>query len=154
MKSYSPLKKFKRQELRDELDVLIAEQMNGFSRGAITSDQAREAFLLAIEGRFRRRKTILTHRKAFQRSLLLTLLGGVPEPSEDDLDFVLVYLRNRVLKGSLSLPEAKERMARAVRLLEPEARNHWLGVLEVDLLGRPEKRPRRSRLALKAEQVL
>ena len=151
MKNYSPLKKFKRQELRDELDILIAEQLNGFVRGETTSDHAREAFFLAIEGRFRRKKTILNHRKFFQRSLLVALLGGVPKPTEDDLDFVLVYLRNRVLKGSLSLPEAKERMARAVRLLDATDQDHWMGTLEVDLLGRPEKVGRRHRLALSGE---
>lgn len=146
VKNYSPLKRFKRQDLRDELDILLAEQMNALIRGTIASEQAREAFLHAIEGRFRRKKTVLEQRKYFQRHLLITLLGGVPSPAEDDLDLVLVYLRNRVLKGSLSLPEAKERMSRAVRLLDGGVQDQWMGALEVDVLGRPQKVVRRGRL--------
>lgn len=132
--TYHPLKKFKRKELRDELDMLIAEQLNAVIRGEITSDDAREAFFQVIDGRFRGRAK-LKHRKLFQRSLLLVVLGGVPNPAEEDLDLALGYLRRRVLKGSLSLAEAKERLAKALRLVEPAQQERWQQELEADLLG-------------------
>jgi len=134
--AYHPLKKFKRQELKDELDILMAEQMNLMVRGVISSDDAREAFLRVIDGRFGKRMR-LKQRKIFQQTLLLTVLGGLPEPADDDLELALGYLRRRVLKGSLSLAEAKERLARAVRLLNAERQQQWKRELEADVLGRP-----------------
>ena len=132
--AYHPLKKFKRKELRDELDLLISEQLNLVVRGELSSDEAREAFFRVIDGRFRRRAK-LKHRKLFQRSLLLTVLGGFPDPAEDDLELALSYLRRRVLKGSLSLAEAKERMSRAVQFLDEASREMWHQELESDLMG-------------------
>jgi hypothetical protein len=135
--AYHTLKKFKRKELRDEIDMLMAEQLNAVVRGDATSHDAREAFFQAIDGRFGKRGK-LKQRKAFQRGLLLTVLGGVPDPSEDDLGLALGYLRKRIVKGSLSLPEAKERLARAVHLLDPEHQRQWMHELEGEVLGRRE----------------
>lgn len=132
---YNPLKKFNRKDLRDELEFLMAEQLNGVVRGDIDSEQARAAFFGHLRGRFRKRAE-LKHRKHFQRRLLIVVLGGLPEPRQDDLELAIDYLRRRVLKGSLSLAEAKERMAKAVRLLEPTDRQRWSGLLEAGLLGR------------------
>lgn len=132
--AYHPLKKFKRKELREELDILVAEQLNAVIRGEITSDDAREAFFQVIDGRFRGRAS-LKHRKQFQRSLLLVVLGGIPSPAEDDMDLALEYLRRRVTKGSLSLAEAKDHLTRALRLAEPAEQERWHQEFEADLLG-------------------
>ncbi len=139
MRSYNPLKKFKRKDLRDELEFLMAEQLNGVVRGDIDSEQARSAFFSQLQGRFRKRSE-LKHRKRFQRRLLIAVLGGVPKPRQDDLELAIDYLRRRVLKGSLSLAEAKERMAKAVGMLEPEEQERWSAALEVGLLGRDRSR--------------
>ena len=135
MTPYNPLKKFKRKELRDELDFMIAEQLNSVIRGDIDSEQARSAFFAQLKGRFRKRAE-LRHRVRFQRQLLVAVLGGVPKPREDDLEMVVDYLRRRVLKSSLSLAEAKERLNKAVRLLSPEDQKRWMGLLEAALLQR------------------
>lgn len=133
--AYHPLKKFKRRELKEELGMLMAEHLNAVVRGDISSHDAREAFFQAIDGRFGKR-TKLKQLKAFQRELLFRVMGGLPDPSEDDLGLALGYLRKRILKGSLSLPEAKERFQRAVCLLEPARQSEWMNELEGDVLGR------------------
>ena len=134
MTPYNPLKKFKRKELRDELDFMISEQLNGVIRGDIDSEQARSAFFAQLKGRFRKR-TELKHRVRFQQRLLAAVLGGVPSPREDDMELAIDYLRRRVLKGSLSLAEAKERLGKAVRLQSPEEQERWTKLLEAGLLG-------------------
>ena len=134
MTPYNPLKKFKRKELVDELDFLISEQLNSVIRGEITSSQARTAFFSQLKGRFRKRAE-LKHRVRFQRRLLVALLGGLPHQGRTNMELVIDYLRRRVLKGSLSLAEARERLRKAVRMLSPEDQERWLGFLEAGLLG-------------------
>ena len=134
MTPYNPLKKFKRKELRDELEFMIAEQLNGVIRGDIDSEQARSAFFRQLKGRFSKRAE-LKHRVRFQQRLLIAVLGGLPDPRQDDMELAIDYLRRRVLKGSLSLAEGKERLGRAVRLLGPEEQKRWTGLFEMGLLG-------------------
>ncbi len=132
--AYHPLKRFKRQELRDELDLAISQQLDDVVRGEISSDEARQAFLQTIAGGFGRR-AILKHRRLFQRCLLIRVLAGIPDPAEDDLELALGYLRRRVLKGTLSLAEAKERVSRATRFLDADMQEQWRLELESELMG-------------------
>jgi hypothetical protein len=129
---YNPLRRLKRKELEDELDILITGELNRVIRGEIGSDKARSNFLSHLKGRFRSRRE-LRYRKRFQRRLLMALLGGVPEPRQDDKEAVIIYLRNRVLRRSLSLADARERVRHAARFLPDDECARWERALEMAL---------------------
>ncbi|HEX9887156.1 MAG TPA: hypothetical protein VGA70_11745 [Longimicrobiales bacterium] len=138
--AYDPFRKLKRWERQDELELAMAEALNGVIRGEVTSDEARERFFALLKDRMRKRRA-LKWRMKFQRSLLHAVLGGVPEPGPDDLHAVMVYLRRRVEKGSLSLADVKERMERATAALPDEERARWAAALEAFLLQGPSGAP-------------
>jgi hypothetical protein len=129
---FNPLRRLRRGELEDEIDLLITNELTRVIRGEIRSDEARSRFLSHLQGRFRGRRE-LRYRKRFQRRLLMTVLAGVPGPQDDDKEAVILYLRNRVHGQSLSFADARDRVRHAARLLPDDERRRWEEALDVAL---------------------